>query len=493
MILQPLKILTRRHPQCNQIVRQRLQYAQEQFLQTRHISSSSTESNPHDTDDLFPEDGAGDYHLEDVAHLYHKDVVPKSSGAFAPETELDDDPYADDHVRNRKLRRPEEKFDPYNPKTFEKLSGAYSKKWERKRKLNEFDPSKPIRIRVLDVDRLELEEVHRHFMFTLTRNLPAEHCLKVASRVGQFRDKQTHQSYENLIRDCGRVFGPTQGPELVALFCRCYATISVPYMVDYIRKFGHFSKSYLAKLIDKSEQPRFFDFMRYEHCGGVKPLPGIIREPYALASYTRLLSKCSAKRYMFEALQEHGQIPKSMLEDGNLDWDKMEFDDRVKESIAGHPDPNRPQIMDKIIALEHAKASGIQIYDEDDDSDLMLLEPEEEEEMLSTEQQFSMQFQRVAQEKELEEEIPQLNPDEKALDYAEKPEETWYKNRRNRFKYNGKIYALTENGWQTQSIVPKRRRKRQSHAILRTQQEEKLSKKAESMKILEERYEARRL
>eukprot|EP00397_Hematodinium_sp_SG-2012_P049246 GEMP01056728.1.p1 GENE.GEMP01056728.1~~GEMP01056728.1.p1 ORF type:complete len:345 (+),score=57.98 GEMP01056728.1:21-1055(+) len=325
------------------------------FQRGLSVSSSSRASAKGATmeDDLLPDDD-DEWHLADVAHLYHKHVALPDE--HLEERDPDDDPYEREPFDRRRLRIPQKKFDPNNPSFFDKLALCSPEKRAGSRRAWQFDPSKPVRIRVLDVDRLSLEDVHRHFMHTMVRRLPAEYCLKVASRVGLFRDKHSHQSYENLLRDCGRLFGTTHGPELVALFSRCYATISIPYMVDYTRRFGQFSKYYMAKLIEKSEQPRFFDFMRYEHHGGVRPLPGIIKEPYALASYTRLLAKCSAKRYMFEELQKHGHLLLS-AQAAELSFDELSLNDRIKERIAS-PDVNRPALMDKIIAREHAKATG---------------------------------------------------------------------------------------------------------------------------------------
>jgi len=432
-------------------------------------------------DDILPDNS--DFHLEEVAHLYHKDALA-TADAFIDEHDPDDDPFENEKDPKRRLRGQKRRFDPYNPNMLEKLSGAFSKTWERKRRKDEFDPSKPVRVRVLDVDRLELDDVHRHFMFTLTRRLPAEHCMKVASRVGQFRDKQTHQSYENLIRDCGRVFGPTHGPELVALFSRCYATISVPYMVDYTRRYGQFSKNYIASLIEKSEQPRLFDFMRYEHCGGAKPLPGILKEPYALASYTRLLAKCSAKQYMFQELQKHGHLPKSMLERAAVSWDELELTDRIKERISANEDPMRPAIMDKIIEREHARAAGIEIKDSDDEED--------EDENSGVEHQFAMQFQRVAQEPQ-EAAADERDEDDEPMDalVPEGPAERWWRAPRERFRYKGNEYALIEGGWQKLGSTPRRRRKYRSHKDIREKKEEKLMKRAEAMSILEQRYRAK--
>lgn len=412
-------------------------------------------------DDLLPDDDA-EWHLQEVAHLYHNQVAGPDE--HLPEEDQDDDPYAYETFNRRRLNAPRRKFDHRNPSLLDKLALSMPVKRQKQRAWCDFDPSKPVRIRVLDVDCLSLEDVHRHFMHTLVRRLPAEFCLKVASRVGQFRDKPSHQSYENLLRDCGKLFSGTHGPELIALFSRCYATISVPYMVDYTRRFGQFSKQYMAKLIEKTEQPRFFDFMRYEHCGGVRPLPGIIKEPYALASYTRLLSKCSAKRYMFEELQKHGHLPPS-ANMAELDFDELPLDTRIQERVGGS-EPLRPQIMDKIIAREHAKAAGLSVEIESDDEEPM---------------PFASQFQRVAQDPA--EEATNTPEAADAIEIAD-PGERWWAQRREHFKYRGKQYAMVEGVWSRVGEVRRRRHPYRSHRKVREARTANAVKRAHAMEML---------
>merc|ERR1719362_613158 len=179
----------------------------------------------------------------------------------------------------------------------------------RRRRGFEFADDQPIRVRVLDVDALPLEDVHLAFMHTLVRRRPAEVSIHVASRIAQFRDKHGQLGYENLLRDAGRLFGPTHGPELIALLARCYCTISVPFMVDYTRRYGQFSRAFIANQVEKSMRPAFFDFVRYQKKGGVRPLPLLVSKPWALSSYTRLMANCSLKRYMHEQLKLYGHVP----------------------------------------------------------------------------------------------------------------------------------------------------------------------------------------
>ena len=63
---------------------------------------------------------------------------------------------------------------------------------------------------------------------------------------------------------------------------RGFSTISVPFMLDYTRRFGHFSRAFLAEQVEKSLRPGFFDFLRYEGQGGVRPLPLLVAKPWIL-------------------------------------------------------------------------------------------------------------------------------------------------------------------------------------------------------------------
>jgi len=203
--------------------------------------------------------------------------------------------------------------------TGRKSGGRASSNALKKNRPFEFPDDKPIRVRVLDVDSLSMEELHKAFAYTLVRRLPAEQCIRVASRIATFRENYNQTAYENLIRDCGHIFGPTHGPELVALFSRCHATVSVPYLVDYTRRFGTFSREFIASQVEQSLNPGFFDFIRYHKQGGVRPLPPIIAKPWALSSYTRLLAKSHIKSELHEQLKLVGSIPSKQLEAANED------------------------------------------------------------------------------------------------------------------------------------------------------------------------------
>eukprot|EP00931_Biecheleriopsis_adriatica_P047305 TRINITY_DN27254_c0_g1_i1.p1 TRINITY_DN27254_c0_g1~~TRINITY_DN27254_c0_g1_i1.p1 ORF type:complete len:627 (+),score=109.26 TRINITY_DN27254_c0_g1_i1:42-1922(+) len=250
---------------------------------------------------------------------------------------------------------------------------ASSQQSSRKRGQFQFSDEEPIRVRVLDVDALSLEELHRAFMHSLVRRRPAEVCVRVASRVASFRDRYGHHSYENMIRDCSQLFGPVHGPELTALFARCHSTISVPFMLDYTRRYGQFSRKFLAEQVEKSLRPAFFDFLRYQNKGGVRPLPLIVSKPWSLGAYTRLMSKSYLKSRLHEQLKLHGHVPKSELEQ-DTDAD-MPIEARVSErlSAAGSlrveapsrpstserrhsadSDVPRPAIMDAILQAEYS-------------------------------------------------------------------------------------------------------------------------------------------
>jgi len=178
--------------------------------------------------------------------------------------------------------------------------GYRSKRSEDRYKLSHMVFDGPVRVRIMDVDAFNLAELHNYFMYTMVRRFPAEECVKLAARIALFRDKNTQRSFECLSRDVVDVFGPVHGPELSALFSRCYNTIPVAFMLDYTRRFGRFSRKFIAHQVDKTMNPRLFDFVRYS--GGVKPLPGIVTRPFALRSFAQLLPPCSAKKYIFQHL-----------------------------------------------------------------------------------------------------------------------------------------------------------------------------------------------
>lgn len=214
----------------------------------------------------------------------------------------------------------------------------------------EFPEGKPIRVRILDVDALPLDELHKAFAFTLVRRLPAEFCIKVASRIALYRENFNVVSYENMLKDCSRHFGPTHGPELLALFARCHATIPVPFLLDYTRRFGTFSRKFIAAEVEKSLNPGFLDFMRPKLKGGVRALPPIVSRPWALSSYTRLMPKCSLKSQLFHQLKDHGNIPASELDAVG----ELPVEVRLAERLSGH---GALRVPPPVTAADHRKAN----------------------------------------------------------------------------------------------------------------------------------------
>nr|PIL99176.1 hypothetical protein TGCOUG_215370 [Toxoplasma gondii COUG] len=184
---------------------------------------------------------------------------------------------------------------------------------------NQATVGSPRRMRVLDLDSVSPGILHHSFMFLLVKHFPAEVCLKVLSRIAVYRDLHTQLAYENLIRDMSFLFTKHYetctstphdlGPTLVAYVCRIVQTLSIAWGVNYVRRFGCFSKQFIVKQIERSANPRLFDFVRYAHKGGVKPLPPIVTHPHRLSSYVRLLDESSSKFYMYTHLKRHKQLP----------------------------------------------------------------------------------------------------------------------------------------------------------------------------------------
>lgn len=335
----------------------------------------------------------------------------------------------------------------------------------RKPKGTQFDETKPIRIRVLDVDAVPLQDLHHAFMHALVRRRPAEVCVNVASRLAQFRDKYKTQPYENMLRDCGRLFGPTHGPELVALFSRCHATISLPFMLDYIRKYGQFSRAFIAKQVDRSLKPAFFDFLRYEKRGGVRPLPLVVSQPWALDSYTRLMAKSTMRSYLHSELKLHGHVPAGVLEADTAE--RLDFDARLSEALAtgealkvpsaiDHRESvvPRPKLLDAIIEAEHsgkgwdpeqARSAVTAATDSDED---------DEETKNQKRGSYRSQFERVVPDIRTEASLDIVphreNQENKApvgdeLDFLS--DRWWSRPTRLFFRHDFKAYRLVEGKW----------------------------------------------
>ncbi|KYO00689.1 hypothetical protein PGSY75_0809400 [Plasmodium gaboni] len=164
-------------------------------------------------------------------------------------------------------------------------------------------------IRILDIDNIPCNILNNLFAYNIVKNCSAELCLKIISRLGMYRDKYSQISYENMINYLGQVLNCSKNAEIIALFSRCYETISIPFLVNYVRKYGTFSRAFIVNMYDKYSKKRLFDFVRYENNMGIRKLPNILTHPYHLSSYTKLLGECSAKKDMYVQLKILGHIP----------------------------------------------------------------------------------------------------------------------------------------------------------------------------------------
>eukprot|EP00375_Theileria_parva_P000196 XP_762865.1 hypothetical protein [Theileria parva strain Muguga] len=225
-------------------------------------------------------------------------------------------------------------------------------------------------IRVLDVDRLPLPILHHMLCYTLVKNIPAENVLKIISNIASLRDKNKHICYRNLFRLAIFHSSPVCAPEIIAALTRSYQSISIPFMVDYVRKYGTFSRKFLANLINRYSDPFPLDFLRYESHS--RNLPMILTRPSSLISYVNLLKNCSAKRFMYLSLLNYGHVPNTQKFDkihayGTMDYklsdEILSFEKLLDENILisdNKEDPNRPKIYDKILELQHSGESNLE-------------------------------------------------------------------------------------------------------------------------------------
>jgi len=351
-----------------------------------------------------------------------------------------------------------------------KTKGFRSKRAEEKYKLSHMIFDGPVRVRIMDVDKFDLNELHHYFMYTLVRRFPSEKCLKVATRIALFRDKNTQHSFECMSRDIEEMFGPIHGPELTALFSRCYMTLPIPFMLDYIRRFGRFSRQYLAKEVDNTIKPRLFDFVRYP--GGVKPLPGIVTRPFALKSFAQLLPPCSAKKYIFQHLlartgdekvlsqlrEKDAEITRLLRDAGRID-PQASLDTRVGEKLVEshgrrrrNDRPRIEEIQADVHALQPTNPQDIiaaleaEVGRVVDDSifDLQFTQVQPFKSPLVGEECTDLELARDADESSgIRTTIP--------AEFDERPDEpSWFSARRKRqefFRYNKRAYNLGEEGW----------------------------------------------
>ncbi|GBE63062.1 hypothetical protein, conserved [Babesia ovata] len=240
--------------------------------------------------------------------------------------------------------------------------GYYKQSWTDGRDL----------VRVLDVDQLPLPLLHHMLCYSLVKHMPAEAVLQVISRIAMLRDNNSHVAYQNFLRDIGKIASPICRAEVVALLSRGYQSVSVPFMVDYVRRFGTFSRRFMAKLIQRHAQPQALDFLRYR--AGQRQINQILTRPWALFGYVKMLKKSSAKTYMYHNLLARGYVPNETVFDrfhafGTLDpgmantilnSQKLLNDTVSFSEHTPKPDANRPSMYDTVL---EAQALGLPLED----------------------------------------------------------------------------------------------------------------------------------
>nr|PVC53437.1 hypothetical protein MACL_00000061 [Theileria orientalis] len=234
-------------------------------------------------------------------------------------------------------------------------------------------------VRILDVDRLPLPILHHMLCYTLVKNVPAENVLKIISNIASLRDKNKHVCYHNLFKLVTLKSSPICAPEIVATLTRCYQSISIPFMVDYVRKYGTFSRKFLANLINRHSQPSPLDFFRYQSHS--RNLPLILTRPWSLLSFVNLLKSSSAKRYMYLNLLNYGYVPNLQKFDklhafGTMDYELsgqiLSFEKMLDENALiseAREDPNRPKLYDKILELQYSGDSNLEDMELSSDAD----------------------------------------------------------------------------------------------------------------------------
>ncbi|GIX62072.1 uncharacterized protein BcabD6B2_15070 [Babesia caballi] len=219
-------------------------------------------------------------------------------------------------------------------------------------------------VRVLDVDKLPLPLLHHMVCYSLVKHMPAETVLQVISRIAMLRDSESHTAYQNFLRDLGRLASPLCRAEVVALLSRGYQSVSVPFMVDYVRRFGTFSRRFMAKLIQRHAQPQALDFLRYR--AGQRNTNQILTRPWALFGYVKMLKKSSAKTYMYHNLLVRGYVPSETAFDrfhsfGTLDADMantiLNSERLLNDTLsfadnAPKEDPLRPTMYDRVLEAQ---------------------------------------------------------------------------------------------------------------------------------------------
>ncbi|KAK1444238.1 hypothetical protein BgAZ_101440 [Babesia gibsoni] len=311
-------------------------------------------------------------------------------------------------------------------------------------------------VRVLDVDALPLPMIHHMVCYAMVKHMPAETVIKVISRVAMLRDKDNHVAYQNFLRDVGKVASPMCRAEIVALLSRCYQSISVPFMVDYVRRYGTFSRRFMAKLIQTHSQPLPLDFMRYK--AGQRTINQLLTRPWALFGYVKMLKKSSSKTYMYHNLLARGYVPDENEFDrfhsfGTLDSnmattilnsEKLLNSTLEVDRQDSRVDPNRPEMYEEVL---EAQTLGIPLEDIHDESVCV------EESISAAPSSVGAQMVKIQTDlpqprtrettcgiKDVEENLP-----------VDKSNITWdtpWGRKRDEFHFRGKTYALdAEHGW----------------------------------------------
>ncbi|GFE52764.1 hypothetical protein BaOVIS_001680 [Babesia ovis] len=310
-------------------------------------------------------------------------------------------------------------------------------------------------VRVLDVDQLPLPLLHHMVCYTLVKHTPAEVVLNVISRIAALRDNVNHVAYQNFLRDVGAVISPICRAEVVALLSRSYESISVPFMVDYVRRFGTFSRRFMAKLIQRQANPQALDFLRYRaHQRGPNQL---ITRPWALFGYVKMLKKSSAKSYMYHNLVARGYVPDEYAFDrfhafGTLDAnmantilnsERLLNDTVVFDNEQTKIDELRPKIYSQVL---EAQALGIPLEDVQEE----IVHSDSNAPSKTSTQLVKVQRQIEQNHKsanttgfhDLDERLPQ---DRSYISWS-----TPWGSRRNAFYFKGKSYVLDpQGGWKT--------------------------------------------
>ncbi|CCF73495.1 hypothetical protein BMR1_02g01680 [Babesia microti strain RI] len=364
-------------------------------------------------------------------------------------------------------------------------------------------------VRVLNIDKLPLEILHHMVAYNLVKYMPAEKVIRVIWRIASYRDKISSVAYQNLHLDIGKLVPDSCCAEMVALLSRAHQTVSIPFLVDYVRNFGTFSRSYIAKSLDKSAKPRLFDFVRFSRFGGTKKLPLVLTQPRTLLGYVNLLKDCSAKKYMTNNLTLLGLVPNNYkfekyhaygtldenLADSLIQSERLLVDPELPEEKYKSDDQNRPQLYDLIMK---SQTLGIPIEDLLEDN--LSTNP-----MLSKYAKSSTATNVNVKSTAIMSQLIPLVPEESTIDSINsiKTGNLGYKNidtdvpiegRRtwtlpwtvinNSFIYKGKKYKLNECGWQIMETSDDERNwyKRSSREI-RRKYSRKLTLKKMALKL----------